>query len=111
VRDDSGYRESAGSGCASCAFSDLGKESIREECRAGAACLDLCEGIWYDVRTREALRITSRGQVLGPVSRGRKLAPGCKTKCMTRFPFAVRSSAVILQVFAFTKTYQERSAV
>lgn len=30
--------------------------------------LDLYEGIWYDVRTREALRITSRGKVLGPLS-------------------------------------------
>ncbi len=67
VRDDSGYRRSAGSGCASCAFSDLGKESIRKEWRAGAACLDLCEGIWYDVRTREALRITDTATTLDAV--------------------------------------------
>jgi len=59
MRDDSGYRKLAGIGCAFCAFSDLGKKSIRKEWRAGAASLDLCEGIWYDVRTREALRIAA----------------------------------------------------
>lgn len=34
--------------------------------------LDVHEGIMYDVRTREAQRITSEGKVLGPLSNGRE---------------------------------------